>query len=82
MSYLEDGVFSKLKILALVPDIFGGGEMDATCVSPAVFPTKLGDVTIALIQKMTLPAYPGRTNKVITRGRLLEAPADNKNEGM
>lgn len=82
MSYLEGGVSSKLKILALVPDVFGRGEVDATCASPAAFPTKLGDVTVALSQKTTLPAHPGRTDKVSTSGRLLEAPADNKNEGM
>lgn len=82
MSYLEAGVSSKLKILELVPDIFGRGEVDASCESPAAFPTKLGDVTVALTQKTALPAYPGRIDKVITRGGLLEAPADNKNEGM
>lgn len=82
MSYLEDGVSSKIKILVLVPDTFVRGEVDATCASPAAFPTKLGDVTAAVTQKLTLPAYPGRTDKVIARGRLLEAPADNRNETM
>lgn len=52
------------------------------CASPAAFPTKLGDVTAALIQKTTLSACPGRTDKVITRGKLVEAAADNKNEVM
>jgi len=46
------------------------------------FSMKLGYGTIAVIQKATLPACPGRTDKVITRGGLLEAPADNKSEGM
>lgn len=82
MSYLEHGVPSKLNILALLPDITSRGEVDATCASLAAFPTKLGDVTAALIQKTTLPACPGRTDKVITRGGLLEAAADNKYKGM
>lgn len=58
------------------------GEVVTTCASPEAFPTKLGDVTAVLIQKTTLPACPGRTDKVITRGNLLKAAADNKNEGM
>lgn len=82
MSYLEHGILSKLNILALVPDTTGRGEVDATCASPAAFPTKLGDVTAALIQKTTFPARPESTDKVITRGGLLEAAADNKNEDM
>jgi len=65
-----------------VTDIFRSREVDASCASPAAFPTKLEYVTVSLIQKSTLPAYPGRTDKVITRGRLLEACADNKNESM
>lgn len=82
MSYLENGVLSKLKILALVPDITGREEVDATCASPAAFPTKLVDVSAALIQKTTFSACPGRTDKVVTRGGLLEAAADSKNKGM
>lgn len=42
MSYLEHDAPSKLNILALVPDTIGRAEVDATCASPAAFPTKLG----------------------------------------
>lgn len=81
VSYLEHGSFKAQYSAAGVRHNWWG-EVDATCASPAAFPTKLGDATAALIQKTTLPACPGRTDKVITRGSLLKAAADNKNEGM
>lgn len=82
MPYLEGSVSSKLKILVLVPDIFGRQEVDATCASPPTFPIRLEDVTVASIQKTLLPDDPRSTSKVITRHRLLKAQDDKKNEGM
>lgn len=82
MPYLEGSVSSKLKILVLVPDIFGRGEVDATCASPTTFPIRLGGVTVASVQKMLLPDDPGSTSKVISRHKLLKVQDDKKNEGM
>lgn len=45
-----------LKILALVSDIFGRGEVNVSRASPAAFPTKLGDVTAALTEKNHPPS--------------------------